>query len=52
MKAMLSMVPHYALFAPDKPQHHVINHLTGEVMPETRNVLVESARIARGQISP
>lgn len=40
----------YSIFAPDKPQHHVINHLTGEEMPESRNVLVESARIARGQI--
>jgi enhancing lycopene biosynthesis protein 2 len=36
------------VFAPDIPQKHVINHLTGETMPETRNVLVESARIARG----
>lgn len=36
------------LFAPDAPQKHVINHLTGEPMIETRNVLVESARIARG----
>lgn len=39
-------------FAPDIPQHHVINHLTGEVMHESRNVLVESARIARGAIKP
>ena len=37
-------------FAPDIDQHHVINHITGEVMNETRNVLVESARIARGEI--
>ena len=37
-------------FAPDIAQLHVINHLTGEPMPETRNVLVESARIARGEI--
>jgi enhancing lycopene biosynthesis protein 2 len=29
---------------------HVINHLTGEEMPESRNVLVESARIARGEV--
>jgi enhancing lycopene biosynthesis protein 2 len=36
------------LFAPDDVQRHVINHLTGEAMPETRNILVESARIARG----
>ena len=37
-------------FAPDIAQLHVITHLTGEQMPETRNVLVESARIARGEI--
>ncbi len=42
----------YELFAPDIPQHHVVNHLTGEEMPEKRNVLVESARIARGKIRP
>lgn len=37
-------------FAPDKPQLHVINHLSGEKMPGSRNVLLESARIARGNI--
>lgn len=42
----------YEIFAPDINQHHVINHLTGEEMQETRNVLVESARIARGKIRP
>ncbi|RTZ99151.1 MAG: isoprenoid biosynthesis protein ElbB [Deltaproteobacteria bacterium] len=36
--------------APDMAQRHVINHITGEAMDETRNVLVESARIARGDI--
>jgi enhancing lycopene biosynthesis protein 2 len=37
--------------APDKPQAHVINHLTGQVAEgECRNVLVEAARIARGDI--
>ncbi len=40
----------YQIFAPDTNQHHVINHLTGKEMDETRNVLVESARIARGHI--
>jgi len=40
----------YQCFAPDMEQAHVINHITGEVMPETRNVLVEAARIARGNI--
>lgn len=42
----------YKIFAPDIEQHHVINHLTGKEMNETRNVLVESARIARGKIEP
>ena len=37
-------------FAPDIAQHHVINHLTGEEMAESRNVLVEAARIARGNV--
>jgi enhancing lycopene biosynthesis protein 2 len=40
----------YDIFAPDIPQAHVINHLTGEVSNEKRNVLVEAARIARGKI--
>ncbi len=42
----------YEIFAPDVNQHHVINHITGEEMKETRNVLIESARIARGKIKP
>ena len=42
----------YQCFAPDIPQYHVINHLTGEEMNEIRNVLIESARIARGDIKP
>ncbi|MCG9682198.1 isoprenoid biosynthesis glyoxalase ElbB [Vibrio sp. Isolate23] len=37
-------------FAPDIDQLHVINHITGEEMPENRNVLIEAARIARGNI--
>jgi enhancing lycopene biosynthesis protein 2 len=36
--------------APDMPQRQVTNHLTGDAMSESRNVLIESARIARGQI--
>lgn len=39
-------------FAPDMNQHHVINHLSGEEMNETRNMLIEAARIARGKILP
>ncbi|MBR9857815.1 MAG: isoprenoid biosynthesis glyoxalase ElbB [Oceanisphaera sp.] len=42
----------YQCFAPDKPQHHVVNHLSGEEEPGGRNVLEESARIARGDIKP
>lgn len=42
----------YQCFAPDKPQHHVINHLSGEEEPGSRNVLEEAARIARGDIKP
>jgi enhancing lycopene biosynthesis protein 2 len=40
----------YQCFAPNREQYHVINHLTGEPMDEKRNVLVEAARIARGDI--
>jgi enhancing lycopene biosynthesis protein 2 len=40
----------YQCFAPDIPQHHVLNFITGQEMDESRNVLVESARIARGKI--
>ena len=43
----------YRCAAPDKAQMHVVNHLTGQVADgESRNVLVESARIARGEITP
>tara|TARA_B100000579_G_scaffold80485_1_gene62637 strand:- start:1066 stop:1722 length:657 start_codon:yes stop_codon:yes gene_type:complete len=36
--------------APNIDQMHVMNHYTGQEMDEFRNVLVESARIARGNI--
>lgn len=52
MYAVVKNGAEYQLFAPDIAQHHVVNHLTGAEMPETRNVLVESARIARGKIKP
>jgi len=42
----------YQCFAPDVAQMHVVNHLTGQPMDESRNVLVEAARIARGAIKP
>ncbi len=41
----------YQCMAPDMEQMHVVNHLSGEVSEgESRNVLVEAARIARTQI--
>ena len=42
----------YQCFAPDILQQHVVNHQSGKEMPEKRNVLTESARIARGEIKP
>lgn len=42
----------YRCFAPDIVQHHVIDHRSGAEMAETRNVLTEAARIARGAIAP
>ena len=41
-----------SIYAPDWDQMHVIDHTKGEAAAETRNVLAESARIARGAIAP
>ena len=38
------------IMAPDMNQFHVINHLTDEEMDTSRNILIESARIARGNV--
>lgn len=40
----------YVCIGVNRPQHHVVNHLTGEEMPESRNMMVEAARIARGAL--
>ncbi len=40
----------YQCAAPNKEQYHVVNHTNGEEMDAKRNILVESARIARGDI--
>lgn len=37
-------------FAPDRPQARVVDHRTGKETGEARNVMAESARIARGEI--
>lgn len=42
----------YSCFALDKMQQRVVNHVTRQPMAEQRNILVESARIARGKINP
>ncbi len=41
----------YQCLAPDIPQAHVIDHTTGQATGETRQVLKEAARIARGEIA-
>lgn len=50
MLAIKKLGANYQCFAPDIAQHHVINHITGEEMNESRNVMIEAARIARGDI--
>ncbi|MFI5263182.1 MAG: isoprenoid biosynthesis glyoxalase ElbB [Candidatus Kapaibacterium sp.] len=40
------------IFAPDAPQQVVMNHYTNKATGETRNILAEAARIARGKIEP
>ena len=40
----------YRCMAPNKPQHDVMDHLAGAEAQESRNILVESARIARGEV--
>lgn len=41
----------YQIFAPDEPLFHVIDHVSGEISEgESRNILQEAGRIARGKI--
>ena len=52
---LLSIVQHhceYQCFAPNRPQYNVVDHVTGNAVAEERNILTESARIARGNILP
>jgi len=51
MLAVKEIGAEYVCISVDAEQHHVINHLTGEEMNETRNMLVESARVARGEVT-
>ncbi len=49
--ALLALDQHgaaYQCIAPNAPQHHVVDHVTGQPVPgATRNILEESSRIAR-----
>ena len=42
----------YQCFAPNRMQSDVIDHVAGKPMKEDRNIMVEAARIARGNILP
>lgn len=52
---LLSISQHgceYQCFAPNRPQADVIDHLAGKSVKEERNIMVEAARIARGNVLP
>ncbi len=50
MLAVKEIGAEYVCIGIDAPQHHVINHTNGSEMNESRNMLIEGARIARGNI--
>ncbi|PKP22957.1 MAG: isoprenoid biosynthesis protein ElbB [Bacteroidetes bacterium HGW-Bacteroidetes-21] len=52
MYAIAKMGADYEVFAPDVLMHDVVNHLTKVKENGSRNVLTESARIARGKVRP
>jgi len=52
--ALLAVVKNGAepvFYAPDIKQNRVVNHVTGDPLTESRNVLTEAGRIARGDIT-
>lgn len=50
MLAIQELGHEYQCISIDKEQHHVVNHLNGEEMGESRNMMIEAARIARGNV--
>ncbi len=50
MLAIKEIGGEYQCISINKNQHHVVNHLTGKEMNESRNMKVEAARIARGDV--
>ena len=50
MLAIEELGAEYICIGINQNQHHVINHISGDEMHEERNMLIESARISRGDI--
>ena len=50
MLAIQELGSEYVCISVNENQLHVLNHLTGEEMNETRNMMVEAGRIARGAV--
>ncbi len=50
MLAISELGHEYVCISVNQNQHHVVNHLTGDEMKEERNMMVEAARIARGEV--
>jgi enhancing lycopene biosynthesis protein 2 len=51
MLAVQEVGADYQCISVNKDQHNVINHLTGDDMKESRNMMTESARIGRGDVT-
>lgn len=50
LHAIASEGASYSCFAPRMEQHEVVNHLTGQVVPERREVMAEAARLVQGNV--
>ncbi len=50
MTAVADLGHDYQCISVNKDQHHVINHMTGDEMNESRNMMIEASRIARGDV--
>ena len=50
MLAITELGHEYQCISINKDRHHVVNHLNGEEMDETRNMMIEAARIDRGDV--
>lgn len=50
MLAIQELGHEYQCISINKNQHHVVNHLNGEEINQSRNMMEEAARIARGNV--